>query len=232
MHQEMTPLYDRSIKCLICEGKFTTKRIRSRFIRVEKVHSDFYTEYKDSEINPYLYEVHVCPQCGYSSTDQFSKQFAEGAQERIVEQFSRRWRPRNYGDIRTVDVAITTYKLALLCGEMKQETSIVMAGIAIRLAWMNRLSKNKQQEQRFLLIALKYYKDSYESSDFLNTQMTDIRLLYLIGELHRRTGDKEEAVQFFSRVIRHRMKDLDRRVVELAREQWQKIRHDEKDEED
>ncbi|HHY20538.1 MAG TPA: DUF2225 domain-containing protein, partial [Bacilli bacterium] len=200
-------------------------KIRSRFIRVEKIHSDFYTEYKDNEINPYLYEVHVCPQCGYSSTDQFSNRFPEGTQERIVEQFSRLWHSRDYGNIRTVDEAITTYKLALLCGELKEEACIVMAGIAIRLAWMYRLSKNEEQEQRFLKIALKYYKDSFENSDFLDKQMTEIRLLYLIGELNHRMGNKAEAVQFFSRVIQHRMKDVEKRVVEMAREQWQSIRH-------
>lgn len=221
------PLYDKEFQCEVCESKFTSKKIRSRFIRSENVHSDFFTEYR-GDVNPYFYEVYVCPFCGYSFTDNFSHHFPPGVKEEIYVQITSNWKSRNYGGERTIEEAIQTYKLALLSARIKKEKNIVLAGLAMRLGWLYRMLNDNEQEARFLRLSLGYYEKAYENSDHIGTQMSDMRLLYLIGELHRRVGDREKAIQYLSRVINHKNKAIEPKIVEMAREQWYLIREENK----
>ncbi len=108
---------------------------------------------------------------------------------------------------------------------LKKEKHVIIAGLCLRLSWLYRMQHIHDQEQRFLKEALKHYKLSYEQADYLLTKMTDLRLLYMIGELARRIGHEEDAVKYFSRVIQHPHKELEKKTVEMAREQWYKIRN-------
>jgi uncharacterized protein (DUF2225 family) len=227
--QEITPFYDKEIKCILCENTYKTKRIRSRFIRVNKVHSDFYTEYKDPECNPYYYEVHGCPECGFSASDNFSTYFPIEKKEQIFEQISKKWKSRDYGGLRSINQAIAVYKLGIVSGSLKGEKNIVLAGLCMRLAWLYRIKANDESERRFLRLSLRNYEDAYENSDYIGTQMSEMRLIYLIGELQRRTGNVEEAVRQFSRVISHNNRAIEIKLVEMAREQWFEIRNNEED---
>lgn len=229
--QTVDALYDKEIKCEVCEYTYKTKKLRSRYIRTVKVHSDFYTEYKNPEHNPYLYEIYVCPVCGYAASEHFSHYFPPGAKEEIYTKITSRWKTRDYGGKRTVEEAIQTYKLAIFAGTIKKEKNVVLAGLALRLAWLYRMLGNKeQQEKRFLRLSLDYYEKAYEASDHIGTQMSDIQILYLIGELHRRVGNEEKAVQYFSRVIGHKNKAYEPKIVEMARERWYEMRNKESDE--
>lgn len=227
--QQVGPFYDKEIKCEICEITYKTKRLRSRFIRTEKVHSDFFTEFKDKQCNPYFYEVHVCPTCGFASSENFSNHFKPGSKDRIAQQVGASWKPRDFGGIRTIEEAIETYKLGIVSGTLKSEKHIVLAGLCMRLAWLFRMTEDKAQELRFLRLSLKHYENAYQNSDHVGTQMSDMRLLYLIGELQRRTGNREEAVRYFSRVIGHKNRAFETKLVEMARDQWYEIREQDKE---
>ncbi|MDP1417031.1 DUF2225 domain-containing protein [Peribacillus simplex] len=37
----MHPLYDKSMECLLCKQKSTTKKVRSRFVKAAKYDTDF-----------------------------------------------------------------------------------------------------------------------------------------------------------------------------------------------
>ncbi|MNP73509.1 hypothetical protein D3C76_1702310 [compost metagenome] len=49
--------------------------------------------------------------------------------------------------------------------------------------------------------------------------------MYLIGELHRRVGDYNNAVKWFSRVINDK-KIMDAAMIRASREQWAVLRED------
>lgn len=226
MSLEMEPLYDKEITCLLCEEKYITKRIRSRFIRMEKIDTDFYTEYKDPDCNPYFYEVHVCQHCGFAASDHFSTSFPPGAKEKIFQQICTQWVPRDFGKKRIIEEAIETYKLGIVSGTLKQEKHIVLAGLCIRLAWLYRMKGEEDQEKRFLRMTIKQYEGAFEHADYEGTQMSEMRLLYLLGELNRRVENEEEAVRFLSRVINHKNRYNETKTVEMARESWYKMRHE------
>lgn len=229
MSEELQPLYDKKIACPVCTQAYNTKKIRSRFIRIEKVEDDFFTHYKDKLLNPIFYEIYVCPKCGYSFADTFSKSISSAALDNIKRQISDNWKERDYSGERTIEQAVEVYKLALLSGSLKKEKSIVVAGLCLRLAWLYRMLEKEDQEIRFLALALENYVSSYIESDYVGTQMTEMRLLYLIGELSRRTGKRNEAVKYFSKVIGHKNRSVETKLVEMAREQWYLVRESDKE---
>ncbi len=222
----VTPFYEKEETCLYCQHRFVTTKVRSRFVRIEKVHSDFFQEYKDPEINPYLYEVAVCPKCGFAFSDQFEAKLTPNIRERIA-QALKGWKEQDFGGRRDLDIAIRAYKLGILSATLKKEKHVVIAGLCLRLAWLFRMKNDEQEEKRFLSEALNQYKKSYERADYIATPMTDIRILYMIGELSRRVGNIDEAIRYFSLVIQHKDKESEQKIVEMAREQWYLIRNSE-----
>lgn len=224
MSEQLKPLYDKKVDCPICSFAYFTKKIRSRFIKVDKIESDFFTHYKDKELNPIFYEVSVCSNCGYASSDTFSTYFSNNAISLIKTQITANWTGRDFSGVRTIDQAIEVIKLGILSGSLKQEKSIVMAGLCLRLSWLYRLLEDPVQEIRFMRLSLEQYKTSYLQSEYVGTQLTEMRLIYLIGELSRRLGDWDEAVKNFSKVVNHKNRLLETKLVEMAREQWYLVR--------
>ena len=88
-------------------------------------------------------------------------------------------------------------------------------------------TKNEGQEQRFMTMARDYYMDSYSTEDYSSTQMSDIRIMYMIAELSRRIGDLENATRFFSKVIEKQSIGGEAKIVDMAKEQWAIIREKE-----
>lgn len=221
---EILPLYDKKCTCLMCEKKFTTKKVRSRFVKVKKYDTDFCPEYESTEANPMLYGVKVCPHCGFSFTKEFSSYFLPGTREEIEEKVCRNWKPQDFGKKRTMNEAINTYVLGAFCGTLKKEKHITIAGMYMRLAWLYRSLENEEQELRFSKLALTEYKESYSTADFQGTQMSEVRLLYILGELARRTHSYKESIQFFSKVVDKKNKTIELSIVEMARDRWYEVR--------
>lgn len=223
MSQALTPYYDKNVQCLLCETNFKTRKIRTRFSNPYKVDSDFCPHFKDDSTNPLFYFVNVCPQCGNSFTEQFSTKFADEAKEKIYNQISRSWK-LDLTASRNKAQAIQAYKLAIFCGDTKNETPAVLAGLCLRLGWIYRSEGNQEQEDRFLRLALKKYKEAYETADYDEENMTEMRVLYLIGELHRRLNEFQEAIRSFTMVIAHRNAEKEPSLVKMSREQWMEMR--------
>lgn len=226
---ELLPLYDKKYECLLCKKSFTSKKVRSRFVKVTHYDSDFCPTYSSGEANPLLYYVKVCPHCGFSFSEDFQPYFAPGTKEMIIEKVSSQWVPQDFGGDRTVQLALQTYKLAAYCGTLKKEKHINISGLYMRLSWLYRTLENKEQERRFTNLALQEYLDSYMTDDYKGTQVTEVRMLYLIGELSRRTDNIEQAVKYFSKVIEKQKSTTEATTVEMAKERWYEIREMQKE---
>lgn len=224
MREHIGPDYDKKLLCSLCGNAFTSKKIRSRAIRVEKSESDFYLQYKDSTLNPILYEIYVCPECGFSFNEQFDDRLAAEAKVMFRKKISSNWKKQSYGENRSYEEAAKTYKLALLSAEETEQTAVVKAGLCLRLSWLYRYLENEKEEARFQKHARSFYEASYTEGDFKNKNMTEMTVLYLIGELSRRLGDKEGAARYFSKVIQHIDSGRESSITEKAREQWFKMR--------
>jgi len=225
---QVEPTFDRKYECIICKQPFTTKKLRSRFIKVVSYDTDYCPTYSSEETNPILYHINVCPHCGYSSSNDFAPYFPPGTIEEIQTKVCNNWVPHEFGQKRNLADAIKTLQLAAYCGTLKREKHITMAGIYVRIAWLYRSLQNDEQEQRFLNLATKAYLDSYLNDDYRGTQVSDIKILYLIGELSRRSNQTEQAVKFFSKVIEQQSRAVETAIVDMARERWYEIRETQK----
>lgn len=226
LNMKVTPFYDKKNKCLNCDHQFTTTKIRSRFVRIAAPETDFKPVYANNKVNPTYYNVSVCPICGFAFTEDFSPYFVPGAKELIQQTITSKWSGRSFGSIRDVDEAIETYKLAYLSATLKKEKSISLAGLTLRIAWLNRDKGNVEEEIRFLTIARNLYAKSYSEGDYVGTQMSETRVLYLIAELSRRIRDDDEAIRGFSRVIEQQRTSLEPQIVDMAKERWREMRED------
>ncbi|MFZ3590647.1 DUF2225 domain-containing protein [Bacillus sp. DJP31] len=221
-------LFDRSVVCTICSQNHTTKKVRYRYIRALRSDSDFCSYYEDEENSPLLYYVSVCPNCGYAASDEFSTYFPPNSKVAIEHAFSSGWKNKDYGKKRSVKEAIEAYKLAIYCATLKKEKHIVLAGLYMRLVWILRKESMTDQEVRFMKLAVSEYVQSYSNEDYESTDMSQVKLLYLIGDLYRRLNDEKQAILYLSRVIQHREETLEKRMIELAREAWKEIRESQK----
>ncbi|URT70304.1 DUF2225 domain-containing protein [Cytobacillus firmus] len=226
--QQLKLTYDKKCECRVCKQSFTTKKLRSRFVRAAEFDSDFCPNYADATTNPLLYHINTCPHCGYSESEEFSPYFPPGALDLIHSKIAKAWIPQDFCQDRSIHAAVSTYKLAIYCGTLKREKHIIMAGLQVRLAWLYRNMKNDIQEQRFLKLSLKEYLESYMSDDFKGSSISETRIFYLIGELSRRTHQAEQAVKYFSKVIELQNRSTEPKLIEMARERWYEMRQDQK----
>ncbi len=221
---EVSPFYEKNIECIHCKSSFTTLKVRSKNLRVAKSDTDFQPLYEENQVNGLYYNVFVCEHCGFSFTEDFSKYFAPGVAEQVNNQISSKWVHHDFKGERTVFQAIQAYKLAFLCATIKKEKYIITAGILLRLAWMYRSLNNDGQEKRFMNMARDHYMESYSNDDYRSTQMSDVRVMYMIAELSRRLEDYQNATRFFSKVIESQRSGGEPKLVEMAREQWELVR--------
>ncbi|MEG0259762.1 MAG: DUF2225 domain-containing protein [Lysinibacillus sp.] len=220
---ELSPYYEKQIQCINCKKEFPSLKVRSKFIKVEHTESDFQPIYADN-VNALYYNVFVCEHCGFSFTEDFTKYFAPGIQDEIRTQITDKWVHHNFSGERTVFQAIQVYKLAFVSGTLKKEKFVATAGLALRLAWLYRSLNNEGQEQRFLKISRDHYIDSFSTEDYSSTQMSAVRIMYIIAELSRRMGDLENATRFFSKVIEKQNVGGEAKIIDMAKEQWAIIR--------
>jgi uncharacterized protein (DUF2225 family) len=216
------PLYDKKFECLICRHSYKSKKIRSRYVKPERVDSDFGPIFKHGDgNNPLLYYVTVCPQCGFSFTEDFSKNIGQKVRKKIQEEISGKIdKSVDYCGVRNLEIAVNAYKLAIFFAQLLEERHIVFANLCLRLAWLKRGVANKEEERRFLQLAASEFEQSFIKSDFNPETTPEIQILYLIGELNRKLGKYNESVKFFTTVVEHPDRSRYRKYVNMAREQW------------
>ncbi|AHF11110.1 MULTISPECIES: DUF2225 domain-containing protein [Dehalobacter] len=219
--EKLEPLYDKKVECLLCGQEFVTKKIRSRFIKPRKVDSDFGQIFEQDDNSPLFYYVMVCPHCGFSFTEDFSKIMAQNVRKKTLEEISGKMdHSKDFCGERDYQMAVRTFKLAIYFAQLIKEKHVVLARICHRLAWIYRGAGIAEEEMRFMNLACTEYEQSFLYTDF-NPELTpEIQILYLIGELNRRLGKYNEAVKYFSTVSEHPDKSRYMKYVNMARNQW------------
>lgn len=222
--ENIEPLYDKKLQCPICSTNFISKKVRSKFIKVNTYDTDFCPIYEDGSVNGLLYNIFVCPSCGYSFSEDFSKYFPPLTKEEILEKIASHWMPHNFSEERAIPAALQTYKLAAYAASLKKEKHIVIAGLHLRTAWLYRMMNKQEKEQRFMRMAIEEYSSSFSNEDYKGTQVSDVRILYLLGDLSRRTAQYDAAVKYFSMVIERRKRTVETKLVDMALERYQEMK--------
>lgn len=208
-------LYDKQHRCLACETEFTTKKVRSNRIRTVGHDSDLCSHFRG--VIPYYYESSVCPHCGFAFTDSFSPLKAN-QKEAIYADYTKRYLPQgtpNLCDVRDENQAVLAFKLALGAGYAKGEEPRLLAGICMRLAWLNRMSKRTEEELEFLDAANRFFHVAFENQQ---DTKNDAQFLHMLGDTSLRLGRLDQARQWFSQLFTPTYSSYAH--LELARDAW------------
>lgn len=214
-------LYQVKKTCPVCGTAFATMKVRQRLTPKQR-HSDFFTEYE--EINPYLYEVWVCPHCGYAAPDEYFAAVDESQKTVLCKLLAGKRVQVDFSGERTLQDGINAFKIAIFLAEHITCPASRLAGMYLRLAWLLRLARDTA-ERECLGQARKYFEQAYFQETLpLGGKMSGAAVKYMIGELCRRTGEAKAALKWFSEVVYDRSGHSDGIIATMAREQWQKLR--------
>ncbi|MGL4741206.1 MAG: DUF2225 domain-containing protein [Sarcina sp.] len=213
-------LFDKTIYCPVCENLFKARTIRAKTARILEKDSDFFLRYKT--INPYFYDVLICPSCGYSALKIDFDKIHDKQKELVKIYITPRWNHKNFLDIYDINVALERYKLALITASTINKKNSTKAMICLKIAWMYRLLEDSKSEQIFLEKALSNFELAFFNEQLPVYEMQKTTLLYLIGELHRRLGNLDIALKNFSEVLTdqtapHKLKELSRDMSYLIK---------------
>lgn len=214
-------LYNKEITCPVCQDKFQVTKVKSKTSKVLNRDSDFCVYYEG--LNPLLYDIWVCEHCGYAAQADKYEDIPFNDSKVILQAISPKWSKRSMSGERSLDNAIDAFKLALLNLQIRRAKSSEIAKICIRIAWLYRI-KNDEKEKDFLNFALKSYSETYEKERFPVDKLDESTCMYMIAELHRRTGNLEDSVKWFSRLISSPGARNNPKLIEMAREQFQLVK--------
>ena len=198
MYDVTTDIFDKEFICPICNNKFKTKTVKSKSPRVASKDSDFFIRYKT--VNPYFYDVCLCNSCGYAAMKSDFDKIRSYHKDLILNNITKRWTPKSYPEILTAEIAIERYKLALLSAITLEKPSSTKAMILLKISWMYRLLDNSKEIET-LRNSLDEFVQAYQNEDFPIYGMQRESLSYLIGDLHRRCGNFDEALRWYSKVL-------------------------------
>lgn len=216
-----SPLYQVEKPCPVCDQKFKVTKVREQSVAAT-VDTDFCTHFKG--INPYYYAIWVCPHCGYAAHEDRFPTLTDEAKTKLKAFLSKRDVKIDYSGERSWDQAVNGHKLALFYADMTGLPASHLASLALRLGWLYREKEKNEEEQTALSKAIDYYKQAFAKERFPIGNLTEVTITYMIGELLRRTGQYEEALTYFSKVVSHPQARNERRIFELARNAWQDAR--------
>ncbi len=237
-------LYTSDEQCPVCGSKFAATRVAMSRLKAEHREPDFYVRYQP--LDPNLYQVWVCPACGYSAAQGAFAPLYPDERERLAQaaqklrqegdaatlevlaawHLEQAWPPEAVseleckpGEARSLPQALAAYRRALYFSTRRRLAHGVAAGLLLRLAWLFRTAGDREREQSFLASALDEYLLAYEKEDRLPGSMSPQAVSYLIGVLAFRLGRLKEAAQFLAPVISPRS-DADPSIRKMAQDQW------------
>jgi uncharacterized protein (DUF2225 family) len=195
-------LVARELTCPACESMFNLYTPKSRAYQLVRRDADFCPYYEG--INPLFYQVWVCPRCSFAAYKEHWKPLSET--ERIgMRQLSSEAKEGLRFDFaqpeRTLFAAILSFKLAYRCYARRMPSAYDhLAGLQLRLAWLCRIGNDRKREIQHMGAAMTHFAEAFDHGRKL--AMSESKIAYLLGELNRRVGNGEAAVEWFMRAIK------------------------------
>ncbi|MCE5300690.1 MAG: DUF2225 domain-containing protein [Spirochaetia bacterium] len=221
------PIWLKDVKCPACDTAFKTARIKSSALKAKSMDSDFHKIYEG--IRPLLYAVTVCPKCNFGQrNDDFDRVKLEYHPEIMNIAMAIRDSGKNiqFPDSREIDTetAVKKHQLAItFYKHWKPEDPLMIAGLYMHIAWMYREDGAKEREKEFIKHAHEYYIKTFEKGTHIPEKIGEPGIMYLIGELYRMQGDFVNAVNWFSRTVKHEIIGNFPNIESLTRDAWEKI---------
>lgn len=209
-------LYDKKLKCPVCSKEFTTKKPKSKAVKVLKRDTEFRADYES--VNPTFYGVDVCPHCGHARFESDFNDVTEAAKKMIEDQISSKWQFKDFGVERSINDAAEAHKLALLNYNITHYKISAIAKVCLRLSWFYK-GLEGGLDDRFAEHALQSYEKAYSTENLDDNPKEELTILYLLGELNRRFKKYKNAMDWFGLALRSPVLNEDKYLSELVRDQ-------------
>ena len=205
----MTTLSETQIQCPVCSRFFKTEIIMST--NQVGQHTDFKPVV--CGVFPYPFYILVCPSCGFSGyEDDFKQRYQPAFREKARAQLSGRVAGKNVS-------GSEKYLLAAWCYENLKRKKMEIADLYLRAAWCAEDEGDEKKEREVREKAAAFFEKALSCGDVPSEQRGAIT--YLVGELKRRIGKKEEAAGWFDRV-KSEVQDAKKQAWILAAAKQQK----------
>ncbi|MGO0121932.1 DUF2225 domain-containing protein [Desulfothermobacter acidiphilus] len=215
------PFYYKDFTCPFCQASFPSLALKSRFLRVAKIDADF-LPYYEGDFNPLFYEVLVCPHCGFAFTEEireikprFRSQVEDCLRDLPVA-------GRDYGGQRDWETALEAFYRLSRCAKASGVRKSLLGKIYLKIAWLYRLAE-KEEEKEFLEKARNSLREAFEEERMGGAE-AELNLMYLLGELSFRLGDRDQAARWWGMVLHHPQRNAQPRILQRTRERWYELR--------
>lgn len=220
----------RDYECPVCEWKFKALSVKAGKVRQTGHDIDMRIHYEG--IDPVKYEVISCPCCGYSAiASQFNKLISI-QKDLIKQQISTYFMPDDDWDddedVYDYKMAVTKFKLALVCAMVKRGKASELAFLSLKLHWliesyMEELDKESEEykkcvedDNECMRNAYDGFKKAFSSENLPIYGLDENTMPYIISALGYELGEYEGAKSMIGRVITSRT--ANERIKELARD--------------
>ena len=223
-------LFDKKIKCPVCEDEFDAKTVRTGKVRMKNVDIDLRPDYDELDQNKY--DVIACPHCGYAALGRYFPTLNKRQIDDIRVKISMNYKKiEQDGPTYSYDYAKSLYQLALANAVVKKAKNSEKAYICLKTAWVirgetQRLDPNEDsydekkaandaQEKELLSNALNGFVMARQSEEFPIAGMDSSTLDYLIAALAVETDDFDTASKMVSEILTSRVANS--RIKDKAR---------------
>ena len=219
----MPDFWYKDFVCQMCGNEFSQVRVFSGAISIESRDEDLKPNYRG--INALYYQPVTCPKCYLTL---FEPDFEEDVippdkrpdVERVLRNAKKEFGSINLGEDRSVDDAIKIFSImAAVYTVLKNRRR--MAEAFLKLAWLFREKGDSRNEMVALGKALKAFEEHYRED--ITSEEEEPMILFYMGEINRRLGNKRDAVKWFS-VLVNKYKGVSSPFVKAGRERWQDIK--------
>lgn len=192
----------RELTCPICQHDFKLHTPKSTVSALLRRDADFCPYYEGP--NPLFYSIWVCPACGFAALkDHFRKVEEKEANALRTElaEFSDHRRHSFEQEERSLFAAMLSFQLAVRSYQIRKTPAEVRASLLLRLAWLCRYGNDRKRESQYLAQSLALYEEAYTRGLARGARVNEAQVAYLIGEISRRMGKGQTAVEWYLRAI-------------------------------
>ncbi|MGI6404571.1 MAG: DUF2225 domain-containing protein [Oscillospiraceae bacterium] len=218
-------LYLDTITCPLCDNSFKQLSVISTKLRRESTDPDLRVRYKD--IEPLHYEIVTCPSCLFSAQGDSFSTVSKGLWSSVfqaVSPYSREKFKLKTGDQRDSFTVFAGYYLALICApHCFDEHQVITGSLWQKLSRIYHDCGDETMVRYAVQQALKEFTYAYEHYTFNDRK--DEQICFIIGDLHQKLGDLDQARNFFFQVKSNRAgTPLMRRQADIRLEEIREMR--------
>ena len=188
----MTTLNLIELTCPVCENAFRSQTVVATNAFGGK-RTDFHE--RAAGMQPLPYFVHMCTHCGYAGVERdFSEQIDLGDEIR-----DRVWSDLATALLRELPSGSLKYDHAAKVAEWQGNDPRYLADLYLRAAWCCVDERDIEAERYFRRKAAARFAEALEQFDGVAIEERAV-ITYLIGELWRRIGNDDRALEWFDKV--------------------------------